>query len=59
MALLRCIYEAVDVYRSRWELAEDVPAIEREWRGRKSDPLAAYWLGTQFVRISLDQISDL
>ncbi len=42
VVLLRSIYEAVGVYRSKWELAEDVPLIEREWRGVESDTAAPY-----------------
>jgi len=41
IAILRSLYEAIDVYRSRWELAEDVPAIEAEWldqAGGRLDP---------------------
>ena len=33
VVILRSLYEAVGIYRSRWELAEDVPAIERAWLG--------------------------
>lgn len=33
VVVLRAIHEAVGEYRSRWELAEDVPWIEREWAG--------------------------
>lgn len=40
--ILRSLHDAVDGYRSRWELAEDIPQIERDWLGRASDPLDAY-----------------
>ncbi len=33
VVMLRSLYEAVGVYRSKWELAEDVPFIEKEWLG--------------------------
>jgi galactokinase len=42
VVLLRCLYEAVGVYRSKWELAEDVPAIERAWRGVDCGPMDPY-----------------
>jgi len=31
VVLLRSLYSAIGEYRSRWELAEDVPWIERHW----------------------------
>lgn len=40
--LLRSLYDAVDGYRSRWELAEDIPQIEREWLGRASGRVDPY-----------------
>jgi galactokinase len=33
VVVLRAVHEAVGEYRSRWELAEDVPWVEREWAG--------------------------
>jgi len=42
VVLLRSIYEAVGVYRSKWELAEEVPMIEAAWRGSASDQAAPY-----------------
>ncbi|MDA1195228.1 MAG: hypothetical protein O2894_08590, partial [Planctomycetota bacterium] len=44
IAILRSLYEAVGEYRSRWELAEDVPAIERDWLGREGSTLDPYIL---------------
>lgn len=40
--LLRSLYEAVGVYRSKWELAEDVPFIEREWVGVECGTMDPY-----------------
>ena len=42
VAILRSLYEALGEYRSRWELAEDVPAIEREWVGVAGGPMDPY-----------------
>jgi len=42
VVLLRALYEAIGEYRSKWELAEDVPAIEREWVGVNCGPLDPY-----------------
>lgn len=39
VALLRAVHAAVGEYRSRFELAQDVPAIEQEWRGVPCGPL--------------------
>ncbi len=39
VVLLRAVYAAVGEYRSRFELAQDVPAIEQEWRGVPCGPL--------------------
>ncbi len=39
VALLRAVFAAVGVYRSRFELAEDVPAIEAAVRGVPCGPL--------------------
>ena len=40
--ILRSLHDAVDSYRSKWELAEDIPEIERAWLGRESSKLDAY-----------------
>lgn len=40
--ILRSLHDAVGSYRSRWELATDIPAIERAWFGRASTALDAY-----------------
>ena len=40
--ILRSLHDAVDSYRSKWELAEDIPAIEREWLGRSGPSVDAY-----------------
>jgi galactokinase len=42
VVVLRSLYEAIGEYRSKWELAEDVPAIEREWLGVGCGPLDPY-----------------
>ncbi len=42
VAILRSLYEAIGEYRSRWELAEDVPAIEAEWLGVRCGALDPY-----------------
>jgi len=42
VVVLRALYESVGEYRSKWELAEDVPAIEREWIGVQSGPMDPY-----------------
>lgn len=42
VVLLRSIYDAVGVYRSRFELAQDVPAIEEEWLGVRCGSMDPY-----------------
>jgi galactokinase len=42
VVLLRALFTAVGVYRSRWELSEDVPHIEREWIGVHSGVMDPY-----------------
>jgi galactokinase len=42
VAILRSVFDAVGVYRSRWELAEDVPAIERAWVDVACGPMDPY-----------------
>jgi galactokinase len=42
IVLLRSLFEAVGVYRSKWELAEDVPLIEREWVGVETGSMDPY-----------------
>jgi len=46
VVILRSLYEAVGQYRSRWELAEDVPAIEREWLGVRCGAMDPYVVAT-------------
>ncbi|MDJ0520975.1 MAG: galactokinase family protein [Planctomycetota bacterium] len=42
VVILRSLYEAIGEYRSRWELAEDVPAIESEWLGVRCGNMDPY-----------------
>lgn len=42
VVILRALHASIGEYRSRWELAEDVPQIEREWVGVDCGPLDPY-----------------
>jgi galactokinase len=42
VAILRALHASVGEYRSRWELSEDVPWVEREWIGVACGALDPY-----------------
>lgn len=42
VVLLRALNQAIGQYRSKWDLAEDIPAIEREWLGVESGSMDPY-----------------
>jgi galactokinase len=46
VVLLRSLYDAIGAYRSRHELAADVPAIEREWIGVNCGNMDPYVVAT-------------